>query len=76
MPKCDKCFSVMPPDFLTDISEKGGKECWFCKTGKNEIINKIGGKYTKEECIKDYDIFLKKLKEKKKIAEYITKKYK
>jgi len=74
MPKCDKCQSLLPPDFLFDITEEGGKECWFCRTGKSKLSTKPGENYTKEQCIKDYDIFLKKLKEKPKIAEYLAKK--
>lgn len=72
MPKCDRCWAVMAPDFLFERKD-GGKECIFCRIGKNEIQLKQGKKYTKEECIKDYELFLKKIKEVPDLAKFLTK---
>ena len=71
MPRCIKCDKVMAPDLMVDVAEPGldgitPMRCIFC----DQNVTEFGGS-TKEEHIKDYDIFLKKLKESKNIADMI-----
>jgi DNA-directed RNA polymerase subunit N (RpoN/RPB10) len=70
MPKCVKCDKVLPPDLMVDVGEPVNgiipMRCIFC----DQNITKFHGN-TKEEYIKDYEIFLKKLKESKNIADMI-----
>lgn len=77
MPKCQKCFEVFPPQFCVPIERAQNpddQQCTFCARGKNEIQLKGNtGKYTKKQCVKDYKIFLRQLKEKKQIAPLLTK---
>jgi len=60
---------------MFDIEGTDGRECVFCKTGNLEIQLKEGKTYTKGECIKDYEKFLRMIKDKKKIKDIIDKKY-
>jgi len=82
MPKCVKCSGVFPPEFSALIpTDRLGEEqphmCLFCELNINEVtIEKGEGKtekYTKEQCKKDYDVFLKQLKEKKNVAQLLVK---
>lgn len=78
MPKCNVCNNFYPPQYVYNIDgEKDAKKCIFCKIGKDYVtLLKDDGrevKYTKKECIKDYGMFLKKLKETPGIAEKIAK---
>ena len=73
MPRCVKCGKVLPPDLMVDVDKSGldgiiPMRCIFCE----QNITEFGGS-TKEQHIKDYDIFLKKLKESKNIADLIIK---
>jgi hypothetical protein len=62
---------MFPPHFSSVIDDKLGvtqaHQCIYCEMGINEItMEKQPGvtvKYTRAECLKDYDIFLKKVKE-------------
>lgn len=73
---CGKCFQMLPPDIMTDIdgTDGKGKECAFCKAGKTSIKLPSGQEYTKDECIRDYQKLLRKLKDNPKIAEKLIKK--
>jgi hypothetical protein len=82
MPKCVKCSGVFPPEFSTllpaeKLSDEQPHMCLFCELEVKEItIEKGEGKtekYTREQCIKDYDVFLKQIKEKKNIAQLLVK---
>ena len=71
MPKCVKCDKILAPDLMVDVSDSGECDivpmrCIFCE----QNITEFGGN-TKEEHIKDYEIFLKKLKESTNIADII-----
>jgi len=71
MPKCVKCDKVLAPDLMVDVGEPGldgitPMRCIFC----DQNVKTFGGN-TKEEHIKDYDEFLKKLKASKNIADMI-----
>ena len=62
MGKCVKCDKLLPPDLMVDVDKPDEKglapgRCIFCEQG----ITEFGGN-TKEEHIKDYEIFLKRLK--------------
>ncbi len=58
MPKCGRCYSVLPPPFLEDMPD-GGKQCKFCIDGVDKLEYGKGKFATKDEIIKEYDIFLK-----------------
>ena len=77
MPKCQKCDSMVPPQFTFHMigheNDPNALECSFCRKGVDVIERNDGTKYTKKECIKDYEIFLKKLAEKQNIAEQLIK---
>lgn len=75
MPKCMKCLDFLPPNYteiipnsLPDSEGNYPQECIFCKLGVKEVerVEEKGSekyiKYTKEQCKKDYFIFLNKLK--------------
>lgn len=71
MPKCVKCDKILPPDLMVDVDKPGPDgvipmRCIFC----DQNVTEFGGN-TKEEHIKDYDKFLKKLKESKNIGDMI-----
>lgn len=75
MGKCIKCSEWFPPDYVFLIETKEESEsgedifkCVFCERDIEEvtIVEDATGKeekYKKEDVIKDYKIFLKKLKE-------------
>ena len=77
MPKCQKCYEVFPPQFCVPIETAQNPEiqqCVFCDREVNEIQLKGGtGKYTKKQCVKEYKVFLRQLKEKSNIAKLLTK---
>lgn len=79
MPKCKICYYFYPPQYMRDIENapETDKQCIFCQRGKDYVmVMKEEGKeikYTKNECIKDYKDFVKKLKETPNIAEKLVK---
>ena len=76
MPKCVKCLGVFPPEFsslipVTDLKGDQPHRCLFCEMDIKAItVEKGNGReqYTREQCIKDYDVFLKKVKEKRSVS--------
>lgn len=67
MGQCVKCREFLPPQLLTDVSSNE-KLCLFCEVDKKEIVYGPERKVAKkEEIIKEYDIFLKIVKEKNNI---------
>ena len=70
MPKCVKCDKILAPDLMVDVGEPVNgitpMRCIFC----DQNVTEFGGN-TKEEHIKDYDKFLKKLKDSKNIADLV-----
>ena len=75
MPKCDMCWDMFPPDFFCERDDDG-KECMFCRIGKDYITMDTGKgvrNYTKKECKKDYVEFLRMLKEKEGVIEALVK---
>lgn len=70
MSLCANCMGLFPPDFL-EKAEKDDKLCVFCKIGKDHItLDKFTGrkKYTRKECMEDYQKFLRMLKDRPSIA--------
>ena len=65
MPKCGKCYGYLPPPFMVDMRD-GGRICAFCNDGTNKMTYK-GEPVTKEEIIKEYEIFMRMVKEKNEI---------
>ncbi len=69
MPKCQKCFEMLPPNFCSPIDPNDPDivECVFCKRNVKALTvtksDKIT-KYTKAECKQDYIKFLNYMKEK------------
>lgn len=70
MPKCVKCGKILAPDLMVDVGEPVDgvtpMRCIFC----DQNVTTFGGD-TKDAHIKDYDKFLKKLKESKNIADLV-----
>jgi hypothetical protein len=79
MGKCVRCFSLFPPQYMRELEGVAVDvtQCVFCQHGKDYVmIMKEDGseeKYTKKQCIKDYKMFLKQLKETPNIAEKLAK---
>lgn len=66
---------MIPPNFCVEIKGTDAKKCFFCEQGKNELELIIDGKskkYTKDECIKEYNEFLNKLKQSKGVAKILA----
>ena len=80
MPKCVKCEKILPPQFCIQLEDHPNDpkalECIFCKKKVDSIDLRSGEKYTKEKCIKEYEIFLKKLVEKRDISRAMQEKEK
>lgn len=82
MPLCEKCRNFFPPEFSTLVENNKDSEndylCSWCKIDKDFISvtpkDKPSYTYTRDECIKDYKIFMKKLKENRNVKEIIKKK--
>lgn len=84
MPKCVKCNEFFSPNY-TDIiegSERDSKgeypqQCVFCKMELTEVERETEHnsgefvKYTKEQCIKDYKIFMQKFAKSKNVKEIL-----
>jgi hypothetical protein len=68
MPKCDKCTDLLPPNFCTPTGIEDDFLCVFCRNEITEITtNQKDGstqKYTKKQCVKDYQKLLNYMKEK------------
>ena len=69
MPKCAKCYEILPPNFCAPIGkpEDEAVQCLFCENELDVItVTKKTGveTYTKKECIKDYQKLLNYMKEK------------
>jgi len=80
MGKCQKCYSYFPPQYMREIegAKIGDFQCIYCERGKDYVTiikddNSGEEKYTKKQCISDYKLFLKKLKESSNVAEKIAK---
>jgi hypothetical protein len=88
MPKCVKCNDFFPPNYTEVIDgsqpdplDEGRypQHCVFCKLGVDKVERETqqgSGKfveYTKEECLRDYHEFLKKLKESKNVKDIMNK---
>jgi len=81
MPKCEICYKLLPPQFMVEIegAKDDAKKCVFCDQGIKEIEYKEGlerKKYTKDECIKEYNELLNKLKYSKGVAKVLANKVK
>lgn len=68
MPKCDKCNQFFPPGFVDSVNPRTGEVqkgniCLFCMDNVTVLKGKNGKQVTKKELIKEYQIFLKKVKE-------------
>lgn len=59
---CVKCKKFLPPQLMEDV--EGGKLCLFCKSDKDELQLSNGRLAKKEDVIKEYDVFMKMVKEK------------
>jgi len=68
---CEKCKEFYPPDFMED-GLPGDKICIFCKRDVTEITGR-GKTITKKEVVKDYKIFIKKLKETRNVKDILDK---
>ena len=76
MPKCTVCNKLFHPDWVISVDE-GVFKCLFCQTDKKELTvedkktNKPLYTVTKEQAIKDYDVYIKKLMEKDNIKRLV-----
>jgi len=86
MPKCVKCNKFLPPNYVEviensvpDFQGEYPKECIFCKLNVSEVERETSqgsGKfvsYTKDQCIKDYEKFIKKLKDSRSVKDILNK---
>jgi len=76
MPVCVKCREMFPPDFVSELDDND-MQCEWCKQGKKSLkyTEKDGStrNYTKEDCVKDYKIFLGMLKDTKDVKKVFEK---
>lgn len=75
MPKCTVCTNLFHPDWVIAVDENVYK-CVFCQADKKELTveNEDGSpayKVTKEQAIKNYDIYIKKIMEKDRVKDII-----
>ena len=64
MPKCAKCGYILPPQFMTKMSEKDSL-CQFCVEDKLILTYSDGRKKVNRKDIADeYKLFLKMVREK------------
>ena len=86
MPQCAMCKGIFPPNYVVvipnsqpDLKNEYPKECVFCKHQIAKVERetaKDSGEwtmYTKEECIRDYAEFLRKLKDSKNVQDILDK---
>ena len=77
MPKCVRCYDILPPQLMVPvITDPTGEatQCIFCERGIKEVTLEREGKtekYTKEQAKKDYIKFLNELKSKSEIAKIL-----
>lgn len=67
MAQCQVCRSMFPPGFVE------GEKCIFCVRDTDMIKYGDGKSVTKLEIIKEYDIFMKMVKEKNEILKRAVK---
>lgn len=80
-PLCAKCREFVPPEFSTLVENSKDSEndylCHWCKIDKDYITVTPEGKpayrYTRNECVKDWKIFMKKLIEKRNVKNILNK---
>ena len=76
MPKCQVCYKIIPPNFMVEIEGTNTKKCIFCEQGKKEVKytdeNGIPKTYTKDQCMKEYNELLNKLKHSKGISKILA----
>jgi len=69
---CKSCTAFFPPEFMAD-----NKECLFCEGGIDTVNlrNEKGlvEKYYKRQCIEDYKLFMRKLKQMPGVADALAK---
>lgn len=75
MPKCNVCSNLFHPDWVLLVDDNIYK-CVFCETDKKELVvedtdGKPAYKVTKEQAIKDYDVYIKKIMEKEQVQNII-----
>lgn len=76
MPKCTVCGNMFHPDWVLSVDDKVYK-CMFCQADKKELTieNEKTGEpvytVTKEQAIKDYDVYIKKIMEKDTVKKII-----
>ena len=66
MPKCAKCYEMLPPNFCAPLSAED-VQCLFCENELTEITINKGNtveKYTKKDCIEDYKKLMNFMKDK------------
>lgn len=80
MPKCAKCGDILPPQFLTEMEgvKVDASWCLFCKFDTEHITMPPDNegrqaKYTKDEAKIEYQVLLRKLKNKLKTREDLKK---
>lgn len=86
MPKCIRCTNFFPPNYTEvvvnsspDLEGNYPQECVFCKQGIAKVERETAPDsgeyvfYTKEECIKDYSEFMKKMVDSQNVKDIIKK---
>jgi len=69
MPQCIECKKFLPPHFVERTEDDREHLCIFCKRGTKEIRFGENNENiaTKEETVKEYDLYLKLVKEKNEV---------
>jgi len=66
MPKCAQCGYILPPQFMTPVSDNDHR-CKFCMDDKLTLVDGDGVKSTRKDIADEYIKFLKIIKEKNEI---------
>lgn len=78
MPLCQKCNQFLPPGFIHNENPKTGEPlkgnlCIFCIEGKDKLPYDENKQVVKSELMKEYQIFLRRVKENNQILKDVAK---
>ena len=71
---CGRCHKFIEPNLMFDEDDKV-QLCVFCKVGKDQVTVELEGKdviYTKKEAVKNYEVYLKVLRDKPEIKKHFA----
>jgi len=76
MPLCQKCRKFFPPQFCNEVDTNEYLCEWCLRDIDSITVKRDGGqeyKYTREQCAKEYEQFIKQLKETEDVKKLLGK---